>query len=118
VLALFLAKEGIYGVISYLVGRRTHEMAVRIALGAQRAEVLRLVLREGASMAFFGTLLGSGAALALAPLVRSMLYGVAPTDPLTFFTLPLVLAAVALLACYVPARRAMRTEPTLALRVE
>jgi predicted permease len=117
-LALLLAAVGIYGVISYLVGRRTHEMAVRIALGASQPEVLGLVLREGGRMALWGTVIGSTVSLMLAPLLRTMLFGVAPIDPVTFLTVPLVLTAVALLACYVPARRAMRTQPTLALRAE
>jgi predicted permease len=117
-LALVLACVGIYGVISYLVGQRTREIGVRIALGAQRGDVLRLVLGQGARMALLGVAIGIAAALVLTRLMSRLLFGVSPTDPLTFTWVAIVLMAVALAACYIPARRAMSVDPIDALRHE
>jgi putative ABC transport system permease protein len=117
-LALALACVGIYGVISYLVAQRTREIGVRIALGAQRSEIMRLILAEGAGMAGIGVAIGAGAALALTRLMSSQLFGVTSHDPLTFVGVAGVMVSVAIAACYVPARRATRVDPVIALRSE
>jgi predicted permease len=117
-LALALAGIGIYGVISYSVGQRTHEIGIRMALGAQRAAVLKLVVARGMALAVIGLGIGVAVALGLTRFLSSMLFGVKPTDPLTFVVVSLVLIAVALLACYIPARRAARVDPMVALRHE
>jgi predicted permease len=117
-LALVLSSIGIYGVISYLVGQRTHEIGVRIALGARRRDVLALILSQGARLTFFGIAIGVAASLGLTRLMVRMLYGVSAYDPLTFFCVAAILALVALAACYIPTRRAMRVDPLVALRYE
>jgi len=117
-LALLMASLGLYGVISYLVERRTQELGIRIALGAQRSNVLRLVLGDGLKMAAGGVAIGLLAAFGLTRLLARMVYGVTTTDPITFGTIALVLIVVALLACYLPARRATKVDPLVALRYE
>jgi predicted permease len=117
-LALLLSCVGIYGVISYLVGQRTHEIGLRMALGAQRKDVLRLVLGHGAQMAMIGVAVGTAAALGLTRLMANQLFGVTAHDPLTFAAVAILLMMVALLACYLPARRAVRVDPLVALRYQ
>jgi len=117
-LALLLCCIGIYGVISHLVGQRTHEIGIRMALGAQSSDVMRLVLGQGLRMAFLGVLIGIAAALALTRLMASQLFGVSSNDPLTFVAVGVLLTLVALLACYIPARRAIRVDPLIALKHE
>jgi predicted permease len=115
-LALLLACVGIYGVISYLVGQRTHEIGVRVALGAQRNDVMRLIIGHGAKMALIGVTIGIIGALALTRLMSNQLFGVSAHDPLTFAAVAILLIIVAVAACYIPARRAMRVDPMAALR--
>jgi predicted permease len=117
-LGLALAAVGIYGVISYAVSRRTRELGIRMAMGARKADVLRLVIRQGMRPALIGALLGLPATYALTLLMQSFLFGLSPTDPLTYSATAAVLATVALLACFVPALRATRVDPVVALRHE
>ncbi|MGC1367642.1 MAG: FtsX-like permease family protein [Candidatus Acidiferrum sp.] len=117
-LALLLAMIGLYGLVSYSVAQRTRELGVRMALGASQADVLRLVLREGVRLAFFGISIGLVAALAFAQLMRALLFGVNPADPTILIGVALVLGVVALAACFIPAHRATRVDPMIALRYE
>ncbi|HXV63167.1 MAG TPA: FtsX-like permease family protein, partial [Vicinamibacteria bacterium] len=118
VLALALAAVGTYGVMSYFVAERTSEIGLRMALGAGTRRILKLVLSQGLLLGVIGVSLGIGLALVLSRLLGSFLFGVTTTDPMTFIVVPLVLLAVALVACFVPAMRAMRIEPVSALRHE
>jgi putative ABC transport system permease protein len=117
-LALILASIGIYGVISYSVAQQTREIGIRMALGASQRQILRMVLGGGTKLAVIGIGIGTAGALGLTRLIRSFLYGVSPSDPLTFTAISLILAGVAILASYVPARRAMKVDPNTALRYE
>jgi predicted permease len=116
--ALLLAGLGIYGVISYMVSERTHEIGIRLALGAQRRNILHIIVRQGFGLALAGAALGLVCALIVSHLMAGLLYGVSPTDPLTFASVALLFIGVALLACYIPARRAIRVDPLVALRHE
>jgi predicted permease len=118
VTALFLAGLGIYGVISYMVNERRHEIGIRLALGASRRNIMRIVVRQGLSLAIAGAAVGLVVALIVSRSMAGLLYGVRPTDPLTFVSVALLLVGVALLACYIPARRAIRVDPMITLRHE
>jgi putative ABC transport system permease protein len=115
-MALFLAGVGLYGVLSYAVTQRTREIGLRLAIGAQPADVLRMVLGSGMKLAVIGVVAGLAGSLALSRLVTSMLFGVTPFDPVSYASTVLLLLAVAALACYLPARRAMAVDPLVSLR--
>jgi putative ABC transport system permease protein len=117
-IGLFLSLLGVFGVLTHAVVRRTREIGVRMALGARRGDVLAQVLWEGMKLTSVGILIGLAGAFVLTRLLRSQLFGISPTDPATFVVVPLLLAMVALLACWLPARRAARIDPMVALRYE
>jgi len=118
VMALVLASVGIYGLLAYSVSQRTHEIGIRLALGARRGDVMRLVIGEGFVLASVGLVAGTVGAIGLTRFLKTLLYGVGPSDPRTYVAVTLILIGVALLACYIPARRAMRVDPIAALRYE
>jgi putative ABC transport system permease protein len=118
VIALLLAAIGIYGQLAYSVNQRTHEIGIRLALGAQPADILRMVVRQSMILVTVGTVIGLAGAVALTRVIASMLYGVSATDARAFLIPTLVLAVVALFASYLPARRAARVDPMIALRYE
>ncbi len=116
--ALLLTGLGIYGVISYIVSERTHEIGIRLALGAEKRDILKMVLRQGLGLAIAGAVVGLAGSVMVSHLITGLLYGVKPTDPATFGAVAIILMSVALIACYFPARRAMRVDPIVALRCE
>jgi len=118
VIALVLAGIGIYGMLSYLVSERTHEIGIRLALGAERQTILHMLLRYGLGLAIIGASVGLACALLLSNFMASALYGIRPTDPITFGIVVVIFIAVALLASYLPARRATKVDPMVALRCE
>jgi predicted permease len=117
-LGLVLATVGIYGVVAYIVAQRTNEIGLRLALGAQAADVMGLILKYGLALALAGVALGTAASFALTRLMKGFLFGVSPTDPITFAVIGVFLAGIALVACWIPARRAAKVDPMIALRYE
>jgi len=117
-MALVLATVGIYGIVSYSVAQRTHELGIRQALGARRVDILGLVVRQGFGLALSGIALGTGGALALSRVMKSLLFHVSASDPVTYVVVAVAFLAVALAASYIPARRATRIDPMMALRYE
>jgi len=117
-LGMFLASVGLYGVVAYLVNRRTHEIGIRVALGAGRKQVLKLVLRQGLTLVLVGAFIGLALAIATTRFMSSLLYGVSPVDPTALFGSTLLAGVIALVACYIPARRATKVNPMVALRYE
>jgi putative ABC transport system permease protein len=117
-MALLLGVVGLYGVIAYSVSQRTQELGIRMALGAQKRHVLKLVLVQGMTLTLIGVAIGIAGAFVLTNLLSSLLYGVKPTDPLTFGTVSFILISAAMLACYFPAKRATKVDPIVALRYE
>jgi putative ABC transport system permease protein len=116
--ALILAGVGIYGVIAYTTAQRLREIAVRMALGAQSKDVLKLIIGQGIRLSLAGLLLGLGGALSLTRMMKTLLFGISATDPLTFAVIALLLMVVALMACWLPARRATKVDPMIVLRSE
>jgi putative ABC transport system permease protein len=117
-IALALAAVGIYGVLAYLVSQRTQEIGIRLAIGADRSEVLRMILRQGLTLAVGGVAVGVAAAFLLTRLMQTLLYEVQPADPLTFLVVPMILLLVSLIASYLPALRATKVSPLIALRTQ
>jgi len=117
-IALIMAMIGVYGVMSFTVSQRTREIGIRMALGAQQRDVLKMVIEQGLWLVLLGIGIGVAGALGLTRVMKSLLFGVSATDPVTFAVIPLILAAVAILACYLPARRATKVDPMIALRIE
>jgi ABC-type antimicrobial peptide transport system permease subunit len=117
-IALLLAGVGLYAVMAYAASQRTHEIGVRLALGARSSDIMRLITGQGLKLTLVGLALGMAGAFALTRVMAPLLYGVTPTDPLTFIMISLSLACVALLACWIPARRATKVDPTVALKYE
>ncbi|MBO0863236.1 MAG: FtsX-like permease family protein, partial [Chloracidobacterium sp.] len=118
ILALALASTGIYGVMRYMVVQRTHEIGIRMALGAQIRDVLQLIVGEGVKLSLAGSLVGLGGAWALTRLMKNLLFNLSATDPLTFIVTPLLLIVIALLACWIPAWQAGKVDPCVAIRNE
>jgi ABC-type antimicrobial peptide transport system permease subunit len=118
VLAMILAMVGLYGLISFSVSQRTREIGIRLALGAGRSQVLRMVMAQGTRLVLVGIVIGVGAGLGLTQLMKNLLFGVSPNDPATFVAVAIVLTAVAVVACWLPARRATDVDPIEALRYE